>query len=87
MGRILSMDAGKESALKLIETANSGQHISCCGHSERINPMLGEVAEWEIPWEDLEIGERIGIGKNSFFNLILYKEEEPGGNFRLENHV
>ncbi|KAL3586830.1 hypothetical protein D5086_013697 [Populus alba] len=62
MGRILSMDAGKESALKLIETANSGLHISCCGHSERINPMLGEVAEWEIPWEDLEIGERIGIG-------------------------
>uniref|UniRef100_A0A6N2L2G8 non-specific serine/threonine protein kinase n=1 Tax=Salix viminalis TaxID=40686 RepID=A0A6N2L2G8_SALVM len=58
MGRI-SMDAGKESALKLIEAANNGLHISC---SERINPVLGEVAEWEIPWEDLEIGERIGIG-------------------------
>ncbi|KAJ6406492.1 hypothetical protein OIU84_010080, partial [Salix udensis] len=57
MGRI-SMDAGKESALKLIEAANNGLHISC---SERINPVLGEVAEWEIPWEDLEIGERIGI--------------------------
>ncbi|XP_059657059.1 probable serine/threonine-protein kinase SIS8 [Cornus florida] len=23
---------------------------------------LGEVAEWEIPWDDLQIGERIGIG-------------------------
>ena len=72
MGRI-SMDAGKESALKLIEAANNGLHISC---SERINPVLGEVAEWEIPWEDLEIGERIGIGKNSFFNLILFYERK-----------
>ncbi|KAJ6372905.1 hypothetical protein OIU76_027275 [Salix suchowensis] len=36
--------------------------LLCNGYSERINPMLGEVAEWEIPWEDLEIGERIGIG-------------------------
>jgi sterile alpha motif and leucine zipper-containing kinase AZK len=40
--------------------------------------MLGEVAEWEIPWEDLEIGERIGIGKNFFlFNLIwFYKKKK-----------
>ncbi|KAK8936649.1 Serine/threonine-protein kinase EDR1 [Platanthera zijinensis] len=28
----------------------------------RIDPMLDDVAEWEIPWEDLVIGERIGIG-------------------------
>lgn len=34
----------------------------CNGYSERRNPILGEVAEWEIPWEDLQIGERIGIG-------------------------
>lgn len=27
------------------------------------NTMLGEVAEWEILWEDLQIGDRIGIGK------------------------
>ncbi|KAL8166513.1 hypothetical protein V2J09_008012 [Rumex salicifolius] len=31
-------------------------------HDKEISPMLGEVAEWEIPWEDLQIGDRIGIG-------------------------
>ncbi|KAI5556544.1 hypothetical protein POPTR_018G053800v4 [Populus trichocarpa] len=60
-GRLFNMETGKESDFKLMETANSGLHTSN-GYSERINPMLGEVAEWEIPWEDLEIGERIGIG-------------------------
>ncbi|PKU80100.1 serine/threonine-protein kinase EDR1-like [Dendrobium catenatum] len=30
--------------------------------SSRIDPMLDDVAEWEIPWEDLVIGERIGLG-------------------------
>ncbi|XP_020574240.1 serine/threonine-protein kinase EDR1-like, partial [Phalaenopsis equestris] len=28
----------------------------------RIDPMLDDVAEWELPWEDLIIGERIGLG-------------------------
>ncbi|KAJ9183568.1 hypothetical protein P3X46_007407 [Hevea brasiliensis] len=49
-------------SVKLVETFDSGLHISCNGYSERIQPVLGEVAEWEIPWEDLQIGERIGIG-------------------------
>lgn len=66
MGRIFNVETAKETAVKLIETSNSGLRIACNGYSERINPMLGEVAEWEIPWEDLQIGERIGIGKNSF---------------------
>ncbi|KAJ6732596.1 SERINE-THREONINE PROTEIN KINASE [Salix purpurea] len=61
-GRFFNMETGKESDLKSMETENSGLHTTCNGYSERINPMLGEVAEWEIPWEDLEIGERIGIG-------------------------
>lgn len=30
--------------------------------NDRRSPMMGEVAEWEIPWEDLQTGERIGIG-------------------------
>lgn len=50
-----------------METMNNGLLIGCGDQSERIHPMLGEVAEWEIPWEDLRIGERIGIGKNSLF--------------------
>ncbi|KAF2304346.1 hypothetical protein GH714_030305 [Hevea brasiliensis] len=49
-------------SVKLVETFNGGLHMSCNGYSERIHPVLGEVAEWEIPWEDLQIGERIGIG-------------------------
>ncbi|KAG0458346.1 hypothetical protein HPP92_023503 [Vanilla planifolia] len=30
--------------------------------STTIDPMLDDVAEWEIPWEDLVIGDRIGLG-------------------------
>ncbi|WCJ29589.1 Protein kinase superfamily protein [Euphorbia peplus] len=45
-----------QSGVKLIETTNT--HISSDGYNEK----LGEVSEWEIPWEDLQIGERIGIG-------------------------
>ncbi|URD89408.1 STYKc [Musa troglodytarum] len=28
----------------------------------QLDPMLDDVAEWEIPWEDIIIGERIGLG-------------------------
>ncbi|XP_010242197.1 PREDICTED: serine/threonine-protein kinase EDR1-like [Nelumbo nucifera] len=46
--------------VKPMEMASSEQHsnIDC----ERVNTQLDEVAEWEIPWEDLQIGERIGLG-------------------------
>lgn len=50
-----------------VEAMNNGLLIGCGDQSERMYPMLGEVAEWEIPWEDLRIGERIGIGKNPLF--------------------
>ncbi|EOY29897.1 Map3k delta-1 protein kinase isoform 4 [Theobroma cacao] len=60
--RTSDTDFSKESALELIETMNSELHLASNGHSEKIYPMLGEVSEWEIPWEDLQIGERIGIG-------------------------
>lgn len=63
IGRIFSnIGTEKESALGLMETANGALLIPSNAHSEQINPMLAEVAEWEIPWEDLQIGERIGIG-------------------------
>ncbi|KAM2925300.1 hypothetical protein FF1_042828 [Malus domestica] len=51
----------KESVSKPIDACNSGLCTSCDSHYERY-PALGEVAEWEILWEDLQIGERIGIG-------------------------
>ncbi|KAL6005236.1 Serine/threonine-protein kinase edr1 [Asimina triloba] len=28
----------------------------------RLDPMLDDVSEWEIPWEDLVLGDRIGLG-------------------------
>ncbi|KAE8665267.1 Serine/threonine-protein kinase CTR1 [Hibiscus syriacus] len=52
----------KESALELIETTDSDLLLASNGCSEKIYPMLREVSEWEIPWENLQIGERIGIG-------------------------
>ncbi|KAG2666060.1 hypothetical protein I3760_15G037500 [Carya illinoinensis] len=51
-----------ESVMKLTEAANTSLFNASDAHGEGTNPVLGEVAEWEIPWEDLRIGERIGIG-------------------------
>ncbi|XP_077210097.1 putative serine/threonine-protein kinase SIS8 [Tasmannia lanceolata] len=55
-------ESGNESMEKYRETANNDPHISSNVSNDRINPMLDGVAEWEIPWEDLQIGERIGLG-------------------------
>ena len=60
----------KESVSKPMDRCNSGLCTSCDSHYERY-PALGEVAEWEILWEDLQIGERIGIGKHRFRILLL----------------
>ncbi|KAL4333378.1 hypothetical protein GQ457_07G045100 [Hibiscus cannabinus] len=56
------MDFSKESALERTETAGSDLHMVGNDPSEKIYPMPREVSEWEISWEDLQIGERIGIG-------------------------
>lgn len=52
-----------ESSMRSDETSINDMRIDSNGYNEQISPVLGEVAEWEIPWEDLQIGERIGIGK------------------------
>ncbi|KAI3978278.1 hypothetical protein MKX01_003441 [Papaver californicum] len=44
------------------ETTKCNARIARDLHNAWINSMLDEVAEWEIPWEDIQIGERIGIG-------------------------
>ena len=62
-------ESGEESGVQLEIT--KGMHYPNDGlneylspvSSEGICPVLGEFAEWEIPWEDLQIGERIGIGQ------------------------
>ncbi|KAG6674373.1 hypothetical protein I3843_15G034200 [Carya illinoinensis] len=56
------IELGEESVMKLTEAANTSLFNASDAHGEGTNPVLGEVAEWEIPWEDLRIGERIGIG-------------------------
>ncbi|XP_044464096.1 serine/threonine-protein kinase EDR1-like isoform X2 [Mangifera indica] len=50
-----------ESTVESVEM-NNDDMPTCNGRGDKINPLLMEVAEWEIPWEDLQIGERIGIG-------------------------
>ena len=59
-GKITNQIEANEESVSL--SPNSG---------ERICPVLGEFAEWEIPWEDLQIGERIGIGKISKFEYSM----------------
>ncbi|GMI92587.1 MAPKKK delta-1 [Hibiscus trionum] len=72
--RTADMDVSKESALEMIETAGSDLHMVGNDHSEKIYPMSREVSEWEISWEDLQIGERIGIGSYG----EVYKAEWNG---------
>ncbi|KAA3490488.1 serine/threonine-protein kinase EDR1-like [Gossypium australe] len=69
--RTSNLDFCKESALEGIETAGSDWHLVGNDHSEKIYPMPREVSEWEIPWEDLQIGERIGIVFVYLFLLAL----------------
>lgn len=53
---------GKDSAIQINEMVNG----DCTLHddqSKKISSVLGEGTDWEIQWEELRIGERIGIGK------------------------
>ncbi|KAI9118291.1 hypothetical protein K1719_010623 [Acacia pycnantha] len=60
-GAFNNIELDKDSTIQLNETANGG-HSKYDGKSEKVNAVLGESTEWEIQWEDLQIGERIGIG-------------------------
>ncbi|KAF6174869.1 hypothetical protein GIB67_026357 [Kingdonia uniflora] len=50
------------SMVNVVRAYSHDPHISNYSDNERINPLLDEVVEWEIPWEDIQIGERVGIG-------------------------
>ncbi|KAJ7966433.1 Mitogen-activated protein kinase kinase kinase [Quillaja saponaria] len=55
LGRAFNnIELRNEFASELMETPKRGMSINY--------EHLGEASEWEIPWEDLHIGERIGIG-------------------------
>lgn len=47
------------------------QSKSYAVQKEQLDPMLRGVGEWEIPWENLHVFERIGIGKTQCFNFIF----------------
>ncbi|CAA0402091.1 unnamed protein product [Arabidopsis thaliana] len=64
MKRNFDLDnTGKASSSENMEVGTAdGESAVCDSHDQGINPLLGEAAKWEIMWEDLQIGERIGIG-------------------------
>ncbi|KAF1886610.1 hypothetical protein Lal_00045843 [Lupinus albus] len=56
-----NVDFGKDSAIQVNETASEDCNLYD-GKSKKVNSVMGEGIEWEVQWEDLCIGERIGIG-------------------------
>ncbi|KAL3498612.1 hypothetical protein ACH5RR_041344 [Cinchona calisaya] len=61
-GRIDQTLENNDVSVKGKEIATCSQFNPGTTQDEQIDPVLGEVTEWEIPWDDLQIGERIGIG-------------------------
>ncbi|CAL9759552.1 unnamed protein product [Musa acuminata subsp. burmannicoides] len=53
-----SRDRYMETSISSIEQGSSSSQA----RPSQFDPMLDDVAECEIPWEDLVIGERIGLG-------------------------
>ncbi|XP_026420963.1 probable serine/threonine-protein kinase SIS8 [Papaver somniferum] len=62
---ISSQDCQKCNAgamLRHMETESHDLHMAVSSQNEWNSPVMDEVAEWEIPWEDIQTGERIGLG-------------------------
>ncbi|XP_074578072.1 putative serine/threonine-protein kinase SIS8 [Curcuma longa] len=53
-----SQEGAKDSMFKL----KGNLHGLYASDNEKSSKILDAVSEWEIPWEDLQIGERIGLG-------------------------
>lgn len=70
-------DRFMETTLRSEDLGNSNSQAQA-GLS-RLDPMLDDVAEWEIPWEDLVIGERIGLGNS----LQLGNEDSLSAIFQI----
>ncbi|XP_042411882.1 probable serine/threonine-protein kinase SIS8 [Zingiber officinale] len=51
-------EGAKDSMFKL----KGNLHGLYASDNEKSSKILDAVSEWEIPWEDLQIGERIGLG-------------------------
>lgn len=64
-----------DDVLKRMKAVASGRQTSpCTTRDEQIDPLLGGVSGWEIPWDDLQIGERIGIGTFKNYSCLTGKE-------------
>ncbi|KAI3832441.1 hypothetical protein MKX03_020675, partial [Papaver bracteatum] len=62
---ISSQDCQKCNAgamLRHMGTESHDLHMAVSSQNEWNSPVMDEVAEWEIPWEDIQTGERIGLG-------------------------
>ncbi|KAK1313433.1 Serine/threonine-protein kinase EDR1 [Acorus calamus] len=68
--RKLMYDRYMEGDSVLMDQGNRNMQIYAS--SSRLDPMLDEVAEWEIPWDGLILGERIELG-NKFLLAGLEK--------------
>ncbi|XP_047325342.1 serine/threonine-protein kinase EDR1-like [Impatiens glandulifera] len=56
------INTGKEKVYALMSVPTTTVHTDLSAGNDRINTVLGEIGGWEISWEDLQIGERVGIG-------------------------
>lgn len=56
-----NIEAGKDAAFQINETVDEDCILN--NKSKESNSVIGEGTDWEVQWEDLCIGERIGIGK------------------------
>ncbi|KAF0934160.1 hypothetical protein E2562_023423 [Oryza meyeriana var. granulata] len=52
----------EESLVKMPGSSNGNLDKSSCSSTKTISSVIDDVADYEIPWEDLHIGERIGLG-------------------------
>jgi sterile alpha motif and leucine zipper-containing kinase AZK len=59
-----NVELGNDSVIQINETVGGDCIIYDDSKSKKVHPILGEDTQWEVQWEDLRIGERIGIGKS-----------------------
>nr|CAB3449364.1 unnamed protein product [Digitaria exilis] len=54
--------AAEDSLMNMSGSSNGNLDKLSWSSTKTISSVIDDVAEYEIPWEDLEIGERIGLG-------------------------
>lgn len=57
-----NIELGNDSVIQINETVIGDRVLYDDDKTKKVHPILGEDTQWEIQWEDLVVGERIGIG-------------------------